>query len=133
MWQLCGYVCCGLWVPLMWSVCGCRCYNPLPGLEGVSEWVCESIERSGRGSCVFCGLWVPLMWSVCGRGLPWSFLPLADVYCLRVCVISEVGMAALCGCVSCGMWVPLMWSMCGRGLQWALQPLAGVYWPGERV
>ena len=54
-----GCVCCGLWVPLMWSVCGCGCCNPLPvftGLEGVSEWVCESIERSGRGSC--------LLWSV---------------------------------------------------------------------
>ena len=142
-----------LWVPPMWSVCGCRCYNPPGG--SLSE--CESIERSGRGSCVFCGLWVPLMWSVCGRGLPWVFRPLADVYCLRVCnmwcgyvmwvrqlsvgvslvvcgffwcgqcvgvgysgrcspllvftgvsegcvcLISKLGVVALCGCVSCGL------------------------------
>ena len=38
-----------------------------------------------------------------------------------VCLMSEVGVAALCGCVSCGPWVPLMWSVCGQGLLWAYE------------
>ena len=69
---LCGCVSCGLWLTLMWSVCGrelpwapCRC---LLGSEGV----CVSNKRSGVAAlcgCVSCGLWIPLMWSVCGRGL----------------------------------------------------------------
>ena len=39
------------------------------------------------------------------------------------CLMSEVGVAALCVCVSCGLWVPLMWSVCGRELPWILQPV----------
>ena len=77
--------------------------------------------------CVSCGLWVPLMWSVGGRELPWALQPVftgqENVSEGCVCLMSEVGVAALCGCVSCGLWVPLIWWVCGRELPWALQPV----------
>ena len=114
----CGCVCCGLWVPLMWSACGRGLPWALRPLA-VVYCLCVANKQSGCGS----SLWVPLMWSVCGRGLPWALRPL-------VWLISKVGVAALCGCVSCGLWVPLMWSVCERVLLWSLRPLAGVYWPG---
>ena len=62
---LCGCVSCGLWVPLMWSVCGvgyCGRCGPLPVFTGqveVSEG-CVLNERSGCGT----SLWVCLLWSV---------------------------------------------------------------------
>ena len=81
--------------------------------------------------CVSCGLWVPLMWSVCvGVGYCGCSDPLpvftgqVKVSEGCVCLMSEVGMAPLCGCVSCGLWVPLMWWVCGRELPWALQPFS---------
>ena len=92
MWQLpegVSVVVCGC---SQWGYCG-RC-NPLPvftGLEGESEWVCECNERSGTGSC--------LLWSVGTFDVvsvwAWAFWAVADV----VCLISEVGVAALCGCL----------------------------------
>ena len=143
--SLCGLVFCGLWVPLMWSVCVGAGYSgrwlpwawrPLAGyLMAVCMHLMSKVGVATPSGCVCCGLWVPLMWSVCGRELPRALQPLAGVYCLKGCVwlTSKVGVAALCGCVSCGLWVPLMWSMCGGGLLWALQPLAGDYWPNWPV
>ena len=98
---------------------------------------CVFNEGSGRGS----SLWVCLLWSVGASDVVsvWAWVivsAVAPCRCLLarrmslrgVCLMSEVGMAALCGCVSCGLWVPLVWSVCGRELPWALQPLVGVYW-----
>ena len=64
MAAFCGSVYLGLWVPLMWSVCGRVLLWALRPLAGV-HWpgdgcVCVFNERSGRGS----SLWVCLLWSV---------------------------------------------------------------------
>ena len=105
----------------------------------VSVWALQPNKQSGRGS----SLWVCLLWSVGAFDVvdvwAWVIVGAAPCRCslarrvsLRsecVCLMSEVGVAALCGCVSCCLWVPLMCSMCGGGLLWALQPLAGDYWP----
>ena len=60
---LCGCVSCGLWVPLMWSVCGRelpRALQPLAGVYCLKGGVCVANKQSGRGS----SLWVRLLWSV---------------------------------------------------------------------
>ena len=88
MAAFCGCVSCGLWVPLMWSVCGhvlrwtLRPFAGVYWLVGVVEGVYVSNEWSGHGSFMGVSLivWVPLMWSVCGRGLPLALRLLSSVY-----------------------------------------------------
>ena len=59
---LCGCVSCGLWVPLMWWVCGRELPWALQPLVSVYWRLrgCVSNERGGRGT----SLWVCLLWSV---------------------------------------------------------------------
>ena len=113
---LCGCVCCGMWVPLMWSVRG----RGLP-------WAFQSLARF-QVVCLYafneqsrCGsyLRVCLLWSVgavsgatVGVATPCRCLQaLRESLSGCVSVMSEVGLEV----VFCGLWVPLMWSVCGRG------------------
>ena len=79
---LCGCVSCGLWVPLMWSMCGGGLLWALQPLAG-DYWPVSLTSKVGVAAfcgCVSCGLWVPLMWSVCGHVLLWALRPLVGVY-----------------------------------------------------
>ena len=76
---LCGCVSCGLWVPLMWWVCGRELPWALQPLVSV-YWrlrgcVCliSEVGVAALCGCVACGPWVPLMWSVYGQGLLWAY------------------------------------------------------------
>ena len=75
---LCGCVSCGLWVPLMWSVCGRELPWALQFLVGVywrlRECVCLVSEVAWQlsvGVSLVCG---------CGRELSRALQPLVGVY-----------------------------------------------------